>query len=195
MAIKVLKTTLKIQFVDDETGEVFESTQELGEGIAKKPSTKKKKVKNPIEEDPTPKVLREDNKLILNSAALQALGAVEGDRIAIKMQVINKKKRPVIGTDDSFGTKTGNLLTKSQTVRYAGKSNDELAKFGTEFILEEIPDKDGIFLLKVEGEEEKELTAPEINIGEEIDAISPETLDDAESTILDDLNFNIDEEL
>ena len=190
MAIKILKTTLKIQYVDEETGEILESTQELGEGTSKKPAAKKKKVKNPIEEDPTPKVLREDNKLVFNTAALNLLGAVEGDRIAIKMQVINKKKRPVIGTDEAFGTKTGNLLTKSQTVRYAGKSNDELAKFGTEFILEDISGKDGIFLLKVEGDEEKELVSPDINIGEEIDALSPE-IDDEESTILDDFNFNL----
>lgn len=191
MAIKVLKTTLKIQFLDEETGEVFESVQELGEGAPKKASSsKKKKIKSPIEDADVAKVYREDNKLIFNTLALEALGAEEGDRVGIKMQVINKKKRPVIGTDRVFGTQTGNLVTKSQTIRYAGKANEELAHFGTEFILEPLPKKEGLFILKVEGEEEKELISPDINISEEVESLTS-GLDDAESQILDDLNFEL----
>ena len=191
MAIKILKTTLNIQFVDEETGEISEMVQELGEGAPKKKrSSSAKKIKSPIDDATVPMVYREDNKLIFNTLALEALGAVEGDRIGIKMQVINKKKKPVIGTSDTFGTNTGNLLTKSQTVRYAGKANEELAHFGTEFILEPLPKKEGLFIMKVEGDEEKELVSPDINIGEEIESIGAE-IEDAESTVLDDLNFEL----
>ena len=92
--IKIFRQTLVTEFMDTETGEVFSDSREFLDDsvvVPKKKSTTKRK-KNEWDDDSRPLLIREDNKLILNEAAIAAMGVVEGDRINIKMQVINRRR-------------------------------------------------------------------------------------------------------
>ena len=193
--IKIVRQTLVTQFVDESTGEMFTDSREFTDDsivTPKKKSTTKKK-KNEWDDDSRPLVIREDNKLILNEAAVAAMGVTEGDRINIKMQVINRRRYPVIGTEDTFGDKGGNLLTKSHTIRYGGKNNDELAKFGYIFVMEPQGKVDGLFILKNENATEEDTKQEEvaISIQEELDDLNANLTDD-EAEMVDELNFNLD---
>jgi hypothetical protein len=194
--IKIVRQTLVTEFVDESTGEMFTDSREFTDDsivTPKKKSTTKKK-KNEWDDDSRPLVIREDNKLILNEAAVAAMGVTEGDRINIKMQVINRRRYPVIGTEDTFGDKGGNLLTKSHTIRYGGKNNDELAKFGYIFVMEPQGKVDGLFILKNENATEEDTKQEEvaISIQEELDDLNANLTDD-EAEMVDELNFNLDD--
>ena len=192
--IKILKQTLVTEFVDTETGETTVDSREfLDDSVkASKPKTTRSKKKNEWDDDPTPLVIREDNKLILNEAAIKVLDAREGDRINIKMQVIDRKRYPVIGSSDTFGDKGGNLLTKSHTIRYSGKNNEELAKFGYIFVMEDHPKNDSLFILKNRSgdinDEADESVA--ISVQEELDELNANLTDD-EIDAVDELDFEI----
>ena len=192
--IKILKQTLVTEFVDTETGETTVDSREFLDNSVvqpKKKSTSSRKKKNEWDDNPSPIVVREDNKLILNEAAVALMQVVEGDRINIKMQVIDRKRYPVIGTEEAFDEKGGNLLTKSHTIRYGGKNNEELAKFGYMFVLE--PHKtDGLFILKNMNadESESEEDAVAISVQEELEALNS-SLTDEETEIVDELDFEL----
>ena len=200
--IKILKQTLLTQFVDEETGEIFEDKREFNDDSvkssgAKKATTKKSSKKNPYDENPEPVLVREENKLILNTAALEALGAEEGDRINIKEQAINRRKRLVIGLSDTFGTKEGNLLTKSHTIRWSGKNAEMVARYGDEFNFLPYEKKEGLFIL-VNVNEDTETTNPDeadeeevIDVAQEIAELNAD-LEDETEVLSDDLNFNFD---
>ena len=195
--IKILRQTLVTEILDETTGEIITDTREFGDESVKasKPKAAKKKKKNEWDDDETPLLIREDNKLILNEAAVKLMGVEEGVRINIKMQTINRRRYPVIGTEETFGDKGGNLLTKSHTIRYGGKNNDELAKFGYIFVLEPQGKVDGLFLLKnrdASPEEEAENDAVAISVQEELDDLN-NNLSDEEAEVVDELNFNLDE--
>lgn len=194
--IKVLKQTLITQFVDEETGELFEDKREFKEDSIKtsgtKKATSKKKSKNPYDEEPEPILVREDNKLILNQAAVDALSAGEGDRIAIKEQAINRKKRLVIGLSDTFGTKEGNLLTKSNTIRWSGKNQEMVSRYGDEFNFVPHDKTEGLFIL-VNRNEDEEVTNPDeeeevIDVEAEINELNAD-LDDETEVLPSNLNF------
>ena len=102
----------------------------------------------------------------------------------IKYEKRGKETVPVIGTDTAFGTKQGNKLTKSLTVACRGSKNEELSKYGTEFILVPHETKDGIFVLQNEyakleralddtlekpDEPEEEIGLPDIDLQDLID--------------------------
>ena len=194
--IKILKQTLITQFVDEETGELFEDKREFKEDSIKtsgaKKATSKKKSKNPYDEEPEPILVREDNKLILNQAAVDALSAGEGDRIAIKEQAINRKKRLVIGLSDTFGTKEGNLLNKSNTIRWSGKNQEMVSRYGDEFNFVPHDKTKGLFIL-VNRNEDEEVTNPDeeeevIDVEAEINELNAD-LDDETEVLPSDLNF------
>lgn len=96
-----------------------------------------KKAKSTIKDDGStePIVTLEDNKLVLNSKAVELLGAEWEDRISIIYQKHGNNLVPVIGKDDVFNCKSGNKLTKSKTISCRGKANAELSKYGSEFKL------------------------------------------------------------
>lgn len=96
-----------------------------------------KKAKSTIKDDGStePIVTLEDNKLILNSKAVELLGAEWEDRISIIYQKHGNNLVPVIGKDTIFNCKSGNKLTKSKTISCRGKANAELSKYGSEFKL------------------------------------------------------------
>lgn len=195
--IKILRQTLVTEFLNEDTGEITTDTREFGDESVKasKPKTTKKKKKNEWDDDERPLLIREDNKLILNDAAVALLGVDEGVRINIKMQTINRRRYPVIGTEETFGDKGGNLLTKSHTIRYGGKNNEELAKFGYIFVLEPQGKVDGLFILKnrdASPEEEAENDAVAISVQEELEDLN-NNLSDEEAEVVDELNFNLED--
>lgn len=144
--------TFKVLFTyeqDTETGDIKCINREvINDDIkpVKKASTpKKKSSKN---ESSEPQIILEDNKYTLNSAAVELMGVEPDDRLDIKFEKNGKLMIPIIGTNESFGTKAGNRLTKSFTVSCRGKANDELQNYGTVFTLSEHPTKEGLFVMQ-----------------------------------------------
>ena len=144
--------TLKYQVtVDTETGEkttkcikrtVDKANFEVSEVAPKKVAKKAKK-----EENSSPQLILEDNKYCLNSAAIELLGVTPDDKLDIKYEKRGNTMVPVIGTDEAFGTKGGNKLTKSNTVACRGSKNEELSKYGHIFDIKPHDSKEGFFIL------------------------------------------------
>lgn len=125
--------TLQFEVTNTETGETQVS------------AIKQKSKKPIIEESTTPELILESNKYILNKAALELMNVEPGQRLDIKFDV---QGNPVIGTDTAFGTVgAGNLLTKSNTVRFSGANNSRLAEINTKFTIVKQPDTENIFKL------------------------------------------------
>ena len=143
--------------------------------------------------------LKFENEVILISQDNLMVGICKlVDKIDIKYEVKNKKKTPVIGSADSFGTKGGNKLTKSHTVSYRGKNNEELSKYGDEFTFKDRDKVPGTFYLIGNTVEEtianeEESADNDIDLASEIDNIEDEIDNpDSNEVLPDDLNFNID---
>lgn len=168
--------TIKQQFtityereIDVDTGEILKTTVISSSDI--KPE-KQKIIKK--DQDTEAKVYLEDNKLRLNSLAMEILNVNPGDRIDIQYT----DTHPIIGTSDSFGNPEGGTkLTKSCTISFKGKKSEVLQKFGNEF---KIIESNGQFIL--DGEKEiiqDSIKDDNINI-EDIDLNLDDLLDDTE---------------
>lgn len=194
--------TIKSEWLNEETGEVITDTRELKDDSVKKPSTRKstsskKKDSEVDDSNPNPLLILEENKYILNKAAVEALGVEPGDKIDIKQQKLNKKECLVIGAAETFGTQSGNKLTQKNAVSYRGKNNQNLAEHGNEFTFTPHPKIDGLFILTGNKEPEiKEDVVPEAE-----DIASEDELDDemaslidgnADDTEISDNDFNFD---
>lgn len=169
--IVVDTTTGEVEVINEETGEIKETK-------VKKSSTKKtKKIK---EESSTPQLILEDNKYILNSAAVELMNVSPDDRIDIKYEKSNGVFVPIIGKDEVFGTANGNRLTKSNTVSYRGKAHDKLAEYGDIFIIREHAEKRGLFRLfsSVGNKEQTVIPTSEDIVLPEDDDISVDLTDD-----------------
>lgn len=171
--------------VDEQTGEItYIGKEEVTVDTAvdvKKTSTKKSTKK--VDDNPEPLVTLDSNKLNLTQGAVDLLKVCEDCRIDIKYKKKDKQNVPIIGTDQAFKTKSGNKLTKSNTVSYRGAANERLASYGTVFKLEPTEDE-GIFYL-VGDKEQQDIVIPE-----EIENIESEL----DIDILDELNINTDDE-
>lgn len=144
--IKVLLTL----DVDIETGEtVCVGREVINDDLKKeKKTTTTKKPKKEKDENPNPCITLEDNKYILNAAAVELLGVEPEDRLDIKYEKQGKGVMiPVIGTNEAFGTKGGNKLTKGFSVSCRGKANEELSQYGSVFTIIPHPNKDDLFIL------------------------------------------------
>jgi len=128
-----------------DTKEFLVVNKETGECKSVKVSKPKKKKK---EENPNPQLILEENKYHLTEAAVELLGVEKGDKIDIKYEKIEGVMRPVIGTDEVFGTKGGNALNQSNNVPCRGVKHTELEKYGTIFDVIKHPERDGLFILK-----------------------------------------------
>lgn len=193
--------TIKSEWLNEETGEIITDTRELKDDSVKKPSTRKsssKKKDSEIDDtNPNPLLILEENKYILNKAAVEALGVEPGDKVDIKQQKLNKKECLVIGAAETFGTQSGNKLTQKNAVSYRGKNNQNLAEHGNEFTFTPHPKIDGLFILTGNREPEiKEDVVPEAE-----DIASENELDDemaslidgnADDTEISDNDFNFD---
>ena len=125
--------------INSETGEIKSFSP------VKKSTTKKSVSK--VDTDTTPKLTLETSKYILTQAAADLLGVQPDDRIDIKYEKQGKRMVPIIGSNEAFGTKAGNKLTKSLTVSCRGKANEELSQYGTIFTITAHPIKEGLFIL------------------------------------------------
>jgi hypothetical protein len=166
--------TLQFEVTNTETGETQVS------------AIKQKSKKPVVEESSIPELKLESNKYSLNTAALELMNIKPGDRLDIKFDI---KGNPVIGTDTAFGTVgAGNLLTKSNTVRFSGTNNSRLSEISTIFTIVKQPDTENIFKLVTDS---PQIVEPEIEMS--VIVAEPDDFDLAD--LLDDnvhgLDFNL----
>lgn len=139
--------------VNVDTGEILET--KLIDRTIKNTDLKPKVSRSPkkVQEDDgeEPKLIMEENKFRLTSAAVALMNLDENSKIVVRYEEGKAGAIPVIGTNTAFGISSGNRLTKSNTVACRGSNHDELAKYGSEFILVPHPSKQGIFLLTPSG--------------------------------------------
>lgn len=187
-----VKVKMELEFwYDPETNEY--------EPISNKVIDNKKETKPSKKDDGSsdPEIILEDNKLVLNSRAVEVLDAEFDDRITIKYQKVDGKTVPVIAKSATFGTSGGNKLTKSNTVSYRGKANDKLSEYGSEFKLSK--KDEGIYILigdKTPDEEVKTtdtnivVTEPEdLHIIEDLEAV--DLSEDLEGNNAEEITFDL----
>lgn len=177
--------TLKYQVtVDTETGEMttkcIKRTVDKTNFEVSEKKTAKKKV---VEDNSSPQLTLEDNKYRLNTAAIELMGVSAESKIDIKYEKQGKSMIPVIGTDEAFGTRGGNRLTKSNTVACRGSKHEELVKYGNVFQIIPHDSKAGLFILKGDAQIDTLDGDENVSIDEEIDI----------SQLIDDKDNNIEE--
>ena len=165
--------------VNEQTGEItYIGKEEISVDTkatksATKTSTKASTAK--VDANPDPIITLDSNKLILTQGAVDLLQVCADCRVDIKYKKKDKKAVPIIGTDAAFGTKSGNKLTKSNTVSYRGAANEKLSAYGTTFKLEPTEDKGIYYLVGDKVQESNPVPKEIIDIESELDL---ETLDD-----------------
>lgn len=179
--------------INPETGEIISST--LIDTIKGGTEPTKKVTRKPKKGERSEPVLTlEENKYGLNTAAVELMDVEPECKLDIKYEKRGKTTVPVIGTDEAFGTKGGNRLTKSFTVACRGSKNEELSKYGKEFLLVPHESKEGIFILRSEdGTIEKVLESAhdELELPEEEEIALPGDIDLQD--LIDDENATITE--
>lgn len=172
--------------VDTETGEVLET--KLIDRSVNKPVKAMKATANEAvqDDDKEPKLYLEDNKCRLNSKAVSLMGISPGDKLDIKYDDGKNGSVPIIGTDEAFGTKGGNKLTKSNTIACRGSKNEELSKYGKEFVLAVHPSKAGLFVLTSE-----EVAVGQLVGDDNVNIDTPEGIDLNLEGLVDDKDANV----
>lgn len=127
--------------------------------------TGKARILEIIKEDdsPNPEITLTPNKLIINNAALNLLGASPGDEITIQYVKFEGKVIPLICKSALLDIK-GNKITKSNTVSFRGEANKVLSEYGSTFTLKQ--QKEGFFYMvnpDEDQEAETDLNENEIN--------------------------------
>lgn len=173
--------------VNETTGEVtFIGKEEITVDTAKRQVSKAIKV----EENQDPLITLDSNKLVLTTGAVQMMNICSDCRIDIKYKKRDKMSVPVIGTDEAFGTKGGNKLTKTNTISFRGSANEKLAEYGTTFTIEPSEDE-GIFYL-IGDKMNSLIPADAIDIESELDMEALDTIDlNDEGTELGNFNFTL----
>ena len=172
--------------VDTETGEVLE-TKLIDRSVNKLVKAMKATASEAVQDnDKEPKLYLEDNKCRLNSKAISLMGISPGDKLDIKYDEGKNGSVPVIGTDEAFGTKGGNKLTKSNTIACRGSKNEELSKYGKEFVLAEHPSKAGLFVLTSE-----EVAVDQLVGDDNVNIDTPEGIDLNLEGLVDDEDANV----
>lgn len=170
--------SLKYQVsIDTETGEMTTKciSRKIDKSNFELTEVKTKKITSKKSIGEGPRLILESNKYQLTQEAVDLLGVSPDDKIDIKYEKQGKSIIPVIASDETFGTKQGNKLTKSLTVACRGSKNSELAKFGEEFVLVQHPNKEGVFILNSGNvdtaleEDEEEISLPDIDLQDIID--------------------------
>lgn len=163
--------------VNETTGEItFLGKEEITVDTTKKQLPKVSKVV----ENEEPLITLDSNKLVLTTGAVQMMNICADCRVDIKYKKRDRMSVPVIGTDEAFGTKGGNKLTKTNTISFRGVANEKLSEYGTTFKIEPSEDE-GIFYL----------------IGDKMKSIIPDDTIDIQSELdiesLDNINLNDDD--
>lgn len=183
--------TLKYQVtVDTETGEMttkcIKRTVDKTNFEVSEKKTAKKKV---VEDNSSPQLTLEDNKYRLNTAAIELMGVSAESKIDIKYEKQGKSMIPVIGTDEAFGTRGGNRLTKSNTVACRGSKHEELVKYGNVFQIIPHDSKAGLFILKGDAQIETLDGDENVSIDEEIDI--SQLIDDKDVEEINSFDFTL----
>lgn len=172
--------------VDTETGEVLE-TKLIDRSVNKPVKAMKVTANGAVQDDDKePKLYLEDNKCRLNSKAVSLMGISPGDKLDIKYDDGKNGSIPIIGTDEAFGTKGGNKLTKSNTIACRGSKNEELSKYGKEFVLAVHPSKAGLFVLTSE-----EVAVDQLVGDDNVNVDTPEGIDLDLEGLVDDKDANV----
>ncbi len=172
--------------VDTETGEVLE-TKLIDRSVNKPVKAMKATASEAVQDDDKePKLYLEDNKCRLNSKAISLMGISPGDKLDIKYDDGKNGSVPIIGTDEAFGTKGGNKLTKSNTIACRGSKNEELSKYGKEFVLAVHPSKAGLFVLTSE-----EVAVDQLVGDDNVNIDTPEGIDLDLEGLVDDKDANV----
>ena len=172
--------------VDTETGEVLE-TKLIDRSVNKPVKAMKATASEAVQDnDKEPKLYLEDNKCRLNSKAVSLMGISPGDKLDIKYDDGKNGSVPIIGTDEAFGTKGGNKLTKSNTIACRGSKNEELSKYGKEFVLAVHPSKAGLFVLTSE-----EVAVDQLVGDDNVNIDTPEGIDLNLEGLVDDEDANV----
>lgn len=161
--------------VNEQTGEITYIGKEEISVDTKATKTTKTSSTAKVDANPDPIITLDSNKLVLTQGAVDLLQVCEDCRVDIKYKKKDKKAVPIIGTDAAFGTKSGNKLTKSNTVSYRGAANEKLSAYGTTFKLEPTEDKGIYYLVGDKVQESNPVPKEIIDIESELDL---ETLDD-----------------
>lgn len=182
--------------VNEQTGEItYIGKEEISVDTkttksAIKTSTKASAAK--VDANPDPIITLDSNKLILTQGAVDLLQVCADCRIDIKYKKKDKKAVPIIGTDAAFGTKSGNKLTKSNTVSYRGAANEKLSAYGTTFKLEPTEDKGIYYLVGDKVQEENSVPDEIIDIENELDIESLDNINiDEDDKDLEKFDFNL----
>ena len=183
--------TLKYQVtVDTETGEMttkcIKRTVDKTNFEVSEKKTAKKKV---VEDNSSPQLTLEDNKYRLNTAAIELMGVSAESKIDIKYEKQGKSMIPVIGTDEAFGTRGGNKLTKSNTVACRGSKHEELVKYGNIFQIIPHDSKAGLFILKGDAQIDTLDGDENVSIDEEIDI--SQLIDDKDVEEINSFDFTL----
>lgn len=182
--------------VNEQTGEItYIGKEEISVDTkatksATKTSTKASAAK--VDANPDPIITLDSNKLILTQGAVDLLQVCADCRVDIKYKKKDKKAVPIIGTDAAFGTKSGNKLTKSNTVSYRGVANEKLSAYGTTFKLEPTEDKGIYYLVGDKIQEENSVPDEIIDIENELDIESLDNINiDEDDKDLEKFDFNL----
>lgn len=182
--------------VNEQTGEItYIGKEEISVDTkatksATKTSTKASTAK--VDANPDPIITLDSNKLILTQGAVDLLQVCADCRVDIKYKKKDKKAVPIIGTDAAFGTKSGNKLTKSNTVSYRGAANEKLSAYGTTFKLEPTEDKGIYYLVGDKVQEENSVPDEIIDIEKELDIEALDNLNiDEDDKNLEKFDFNL----
>ena len=182
--------------VNEQTGEItYIGKEEISVDTkatksATKTSTKASAAK--VDANPDPIITLDSNKLILTQGAVDLLQVCTDCRVDIKYKKKDKKAVPIIGTDAAFGTKSGNKLTKSNTVSYRGAANEKLSAYGTTFKLEPTEDKGIYYLVGDKVQEENSVPDEIIDIENELDIESLDNINiDEDDKDLEKFDFNL----
>lgn len=182
--------------VNEQTGEItYIGKEEISVDTkatksATKTSTKASTAK--VDANPDPIITLDSNKLILTQGAVDLLQVCADCRVGIKYKKKDKKAVPIIGTDAAFGTKSGNKLTKSNTVSYRGAANEKLSAYGTTFKLEPTEDKGIYYLVGDKVQEENSVPDEIIDIENELDIESLDNINiDEDDKDLEKFDFNL----
>lgn len=182
--------------VNEQTGEItYIGKEEISVDTkatksATKTSTKASAAK--VDANPDPIITLDSNKLILTQGAVDLLQVCADCRVDIKYKKKDKKAVPIIGTDAAFGTKSGNKLTKSNTVSYRGAANEKLSAYGTTFKLEPTEDKGIYYLVGDKVQESNPVPEEIIDIEKELDIEALDNLNiDEDDKDLEKFDFNL----
>lgn len=175
----------KIKFeltFDTVSKEITVINTDTGE-TAKAKAPTKKSTKALVDDGKGPTLTLEDSKYVLNKSAVDLLKVAPGDKLDIKYEKEGHDIRPIIGKNTTFGTQSGNRITKTYTVSCKGKPRIELSKYGDTFEILPHPIKEGLFLLKGNAIVNEEVKIPE-------DSGIEDLIEDPDATEVTSFDFN-----